>query len=80
MIRFLEYLAAASLWLVVGSVIVYIDPLTIRDVLIPGLYLPLLVITWLALAYSLSLLVSRAIYILGITTLLTVFLAIFLAF
>lgn len=79
MIRFLEYLAAASLWLVVGSVIVYIDPLTIRDVLIPGLYLPLLVITWLALAYSISLLVSRAIYILGITTFLTVFLAFFLA-
>ena len=80
MIRFLEYLAAASLWLVVGSVIVYIDPMTIRDVLIPGLYLPLLVITWLALAYSISLLISRVRYVLGITTFLTVFLAIFLAF
>lgn len=80
MARFLEYLAAASLWLVVGSVITYIDPITIRDLLIPGIYLPILVIIWLATAYSLSLFVNKTVYIIGITTLLTICLALFLSF
>src|SRR5688572_9198475 len=48
----LKVLGLLGLWSIVVGIIVLVDPLLVRDVGIPGLYLPLLVALFFALWYS----------------------------
>lgn len=70
MVKILELLAMLALWGVVGVVVWYVDPNIVRDVLVPRIHLPILVIMWVATAYTVSFFVSRLIYVLGIPTIL----------
>lgn len=51
-----KILSLILLWGVVTLIIIYVDPSTIRDVGIEGVYLPLLIAVFIASAYSMFLL------------------------
>jgi len=51
-----KILSLAILWGVVGFIIFYIDPVAVSDLFVKGVYLPLLVAVYLAVAYSFGLL------------------------
>ena len=46
------------LWGAVGTVIWYVDPLLVRDVLIPSSYAPFFLLLWLALGYTVGVLLG----------------------
>ena len=46
------------LWGAVGAVIWYVDPLLVRDVLIPSSYAPFFLLLWLALGYTVGVLLG----------------------
>ncbi len=52
MLNVLRVISVLSVWLVVASAVLYIDPQTIRDVLIPNLYLPMILLIGLATGYT----------------------------
>ncbi len=52
MLNVLRVISVLSVWLVVASAVIYIDPSTIRDILIPNLYLPMILLIGLATGYT----------------------------
>ncbi|MBP9702126.1 hypothetical protein KBD69_00415 [Candidatus Woesebacteria bacterium] len=52
MLMILKIISIISLWVVVAAATIYIDPVTIKDVLIPGLYLPMILIIGVATGYT----------------------------
>ncbi len=50
----LKILTFIALWTLVVIIVIYVDPVLIRDMGIPGLYLPMIVPLWIALVYTLS--------------------------
>ncbi len=50
----LKILTFIALWTLVVIIVIYVDPVLIRDTGIPGLYLPMIVPLWIALVYTLS--------------------------
>jgi hypothetical protein len=55
----LKLLALLALWSLVAGVIVLVDPALLRDVLFPGLYLPFLVILFVAVWYTAALVFKK---------------------
>lgn len=58
MLTILQLLAVASLWAVVGAVVLLVDPIVIKDVLIPNSYLPMVMLVGIAGGYTAHQLVS----------------------
>jgi glycerol-3-phosphate acyltransferase PlsY len=51
-----------GLWGAVALVIVYIDPQLLKDILIPGLYLPFYILVLIALWYTISLVTKNILH------------------
>ncbi len=47
-----KVLSLVTLWGAVGAVVVLVEPELIRDILIPGAYLPFFLLLWIAIWYS----------------------------
>jgi len=52
MIRMLKILSILAVWSVLGAVVIYIDPETIKDVLIPNSYLPMIGLVGVVVGYT----------------------------
>ena len=52
MLMALKVISIISLWVVVAFATIYIDPATIKDILIPGLYLPMILLIGVATGYT----------------------------
>ena len=52
MLMILKIISIISVWAVVAFATIYIDPATIKDILIPGLYLPMILIIGVATGYT----------------------------
>ncbi len=48
----LKVISIISVWAVVTLATIYIDPATIKDILIPGLYLPMILVIGVATGYT----------------------------
>jgi len=53
-------LSLTLLWGGVAAIILFVEPELIRDIIVPGLYLPLLILLLIALWYSLALIFKSA--------------------
>ena len=65
------------LWSAVAAIVVFVEPSLLRDILIPGGYLPFFVILTLALWYTLALVARSAVY--GLLLCLTIVLGVILS-
>lgn len=52
MLMVLKVISVISLWAVVALATIYIDPATIKDILIPGIYLPMILVIGVATGYT----------------------------
>ena len=52
MLMVLKVISIISVWAVVALATIYIDPATIKDILIPGLYLPMILVIGVATGYT----------------------------
>lgn len=52
MLMVLKVISIISLWAVVTLATIYIDPATIKDILIPGIYLPMILVIGVATGYT----------------------------
>ena len=48
----LKAVSVVSVWCVLLAIVIYIDPETIRDILIPQLYLPMIIMVGITTAYT----------------------------
>ncbi len=48
----LKIISVISVWSVLVAMIIYVDPETIRDILIPQLYLPMVVMVGITVGYT----------------------------
>ena len=62
-----KILSLVFLWGAVASVVVFIDPAMLKDVLIPGTYLPFFILITIALWYTLAILTKSILASLVIT-------------
>lgn len=56
----LKLLGLLALWSLVAGIVILVDPVLLRDILVPGAYLPFLVILFGALWYTSALIFKKA--------------------
>lgn len=59
MITSLKLIAILSLWSVVAYIMIFLEPNSIKDVLIESIYLPFLVAVTVALGYTMSVIANK---------------------
>lgn len=77
---FLRILGLMGLWGVVVGIVVWIDPDVIRDVIIPGFYLPMWGATSIAIGYTIFWIMGFSKYSVLISLILSIFVALLLFF
>lgn len=54
----LKIISVVSVWSVLITMVIYVDPESIRDILIPQLYLPMVVMVGITFGYTLGQLIT----------------------
>lgn len=54
----LKIISVVSVWSVLITMVIYVDPESIRDILIPQLYLPMVVMVGITIGYTLGQLIT----------------------
>lgn len=74
----LRVVTLVALWAFVAVSVIYVDPALIRDVGVPGLYLPMLLSIWIALVYTMSWIMGLSWIAIGVGSIITTILALLL--
>lgn len=74
----LRIVTFVALWGLVGIIVVYVDPSLIRDTVVTGLYLPILIPIWLASVYTAAWIMGLKWFAFAIGTIVTTIIALLL--